>query len=47
MECHGVPETVIVNGKVAFEDGKLNVTAGSGRFLHRKPNIGYVYDRTI
>ncbi|XP_070490848.1 dihydropyrimidinase [Chironomus tepperi] len=33
MVCHGVPETVIVNGKVAFEDGKLNVVAGSGRFV--------------
>jgi dihydropyrimidinase len=33
MTCHGVAETVIVNGKVAFEDGKLNVTAGSGKFV--------------
>lgn len=37
MECHGVPETVIVNGRVCVEPGKFDVQAGFGRYLERKP----------
>lgn len=36
MTCNGVPEIVIANGKVCVENGKMDVTAGSGRFLPRK-----------
>ncbi|XP_076450647.1 dihydropyrimidinase-like [Babylonia areolata] len=33
MECHGVPVYVISNGKVVVDDGKVEVTKGSGRFV--------------
>ena len=36
FKTKGAPSVVLVNGKVAFEDGKLNVTAGDGKFVKRK-----------
>lgn len=42
MTCHGVPEIVIVNGQVCVENGKINVTAGSGKFLPRKCFNSYI-----
>lgn len=44
MECHGVPEIVIVNGKVCVENGKINVVAGSGRFVETPAFNPYIYD---
>lgn len=43
MECHGVPEIVIVNGKVCVENGKVNVKAGSGRFIKTPAFNPYIY----
>jgi dihydropyrimidinase len=32
---------VIVNGRVQFNDGKLDVTRGAGRYLPRKLDKGF------
>jgi dihydropyrimidinase len=45
MKCHGVPEIVIVNGRICVENGKLNVKAGSGRFMPTAVNNEYVYGK--
>jgi len=35
MKVRGAPTHVVVNGRVAFADGKLSVERGAGRFLRR------------
>jgi dihydropyrimidinase len=37
FKVQGKPTTVIVNGKVRYADGKLQVERGTGRFVARKP----------
>lgn len=44
MECHGVPEYVIVNGRVCVEGGQLNVEKGFGRFVATPVFPPYFYD---
>jgi dihydropyrimidinase len=45
MKCHGVPLTVISNGKVVLENGELNVVQGMGRFVETPCFSDYVYKR--
>ncbi|XP_055636841.1 dihydropyrimidinase isoform X2 [Toxorhynchites rutilus septentrionalis] len=44
MKCHGVPEYVIVRGKVCVENGTFRVAEGHGMFLETPVNPPYVYD---
>ena len=37
----GAASHVIVNGKVQFKDGKLDVERGAGRYLPRSRNVHY------
>lgn len=45
MECHGVPEFVIVGGRVCVDNGELKVVQGHGRFVETLPYAPYVYDK--
>lgn len=45
MVCHGVPVVTISRGKVVYEAGVFNVTAGDGKFIPRKPFAEYIYKR--
>ncbi len=40
MQITGWPVTVILNGKVAVQDGALKLTPGAGRYLPRKRSSG-------
>lgn len=45
MVCHGVPLVTISRGKVVYEAGVFNVSAGDGKFIPRKPFAEYIYKR--
>lgn len=44
MKCHGVPEYVIVNGRVCVDDGQLRVAEGYGRFINTAPFPPFIYN---
>lgn len=44
MQCHGVPEYVIVNGRVCVDEGQLKVAEGYGRFLNTPPFPPFIYN---
>lgn len=44
MQCHGVPEVVIVHGRVCVEDGLIRVAEGQGRFIPTPVSPPYVYN---
>lgn len=45
MEVHGVPEYVIVNGRVCVDECEPKVVHGFGRYVPREPFGTYVYDQ--
>lgn len=47
MECHGVAEVTICQGKVVYESGEVNVVRGSGRFVPTPPFPSYMYGRIM
>lgn len=44
MKCHGVPEIVIVQGRVCVENGNVRVAEGQGQFIETAVNPPYVYN---
>lgn len=44
MQCHGVPEYVLVSGRVSVDDGLLKVAEGYGRFINTTPFAPYIYN---
>lgn len=44
MKCHGVPEIVIVCGRVCVENGNVRVAEGQGKFIETPVNPPYVYN---
>ncbi len=41
MVIHGVPDTTICAGKIAWQRGELKTAPGDGRYLHRPPYASY------
>uniref|UniRef100_A0A1A9ZVM7 dihydropyrimidinase n=1 Tax=Glossina pallidipes TaxID=7398 RepID=A0A1A9ZVM7_GLOPL len=44
MTCHGVPELVLVRGRICVENDSIRVAEGFGRFLNTPVRPPYVYD---
>lgn len=44
MTCHGVPEYVLVRGRVCVEEREVKVTEGHGHFLETPVYSPYVYE---
>lgn len=44
MECHGVPEYVLVGGHVCVDNEVLNVVKGQGKFIPTPINSQFVYN---
>nr|CAD7567973.1 unnamed protein product [Timema californicum] len=47
MECHGVPEFVIVNGRVCVDEGHLKAVQGFGHFVSNAVHSPFVYDQVV
>lgn len=45
LECRGGPALVLSQGRVVYEEGKLQVHQGTGRFIPRKHFPDYAYQR--
>lgn len=43
MVCHGVPEYVIVNGRVCVDEGELKAVQGFGNFVPTPTFSPFVY----
>lgn len=44
MECHGVPEFVIVNGRVCVDDEQLRAVEGYGKYVETPTFPPFLYD---
>ncbi|KAL1129782.1 hypothetical protein AAG570_012726, partial [Ranatra chinensis] len=47
LEVHGVPEYVIVNGRVCVDDGELKAVQGFGHFIETPLFPSYVYSESF
>ena len=45
MECHGVADTVIVQGKIMVDEGRVRVMQGFGRFIPVSPFAPHIYEK--
>uniref|UniRef100_A0A3Q3Q2H5 Amidohydrolase-related domain-containing protein n=1 Tax=Monopterus albus TaxID=43700 RepID=A0A3Q3Q2H5_MONAL len=45
LECRGGPVLVLSQGRVVYEEGKLQAQQGTGRFIPRKPFPDYAFQR--
>ena len=45
MSCHGVPETVIVRGRVCVENGQVEVEPGFGNYLTRDAFNPFIFGK--
>ncbi|XP_075887070.1 dihydropyrimidinase-related protein 1 isoform X3 [Nelusetta ayraudi] len=45
LECRGSPALVMSQGRVVYEEGKLQAQQGTGRFIPRKQFPDYAYQR--
>lgn len=45
MECHGVAEYVIVNGRVCVDECDLKAVQGFGKFIPTPVFSEYVYEK--
>ncbi|XP_040891875.1 dihydropyrimidinase-related protein 1 isoform X1 [Toxotes jaculatrix] len=45
LECRGGPALVLSQGRVVYEEGKLQAQQGTGRFIPCKPFPDYAYQR--
>lgn len=43
MECHGIPEYVLVGGRVCVDEGLLKVVQGHGKFIPMPTRSEFVY----
>lgn len=43
MSVRGIAEITISRGRIVWENGELNVKAGSGKFIPLLPDCDYVY----
>lgn len=44
MVCHGVPEYVLVGGRVCVDEGNLKVVQGHGKFIPTPTHSEFVYN---
>lgn len=44
MEVHGVPEYVIVEGRVCVDECELKAVHGFGKFVETTSHVNYVYE---
>ena len=45
MECHGVADTVIVQGKVMVDEGRIRCMQGFGRFIPLSPFASHIFEK--
>ena len=45
MVCHGVPLVTVSRGNVVWENGKLHVTRGAGKYVERPAWSQYVFEK--
>lgn len=45
MECHGVADTVIVQGKIMVDEGRIRCMQGFGRFIPLSPFASHIFEK--